>query len=135
MKKQIQERPGTWRLLISSVLIVCAQVGLAAADDLSFSLSDAIGYGGTSPDGPGSLLVRFVDREGPPVSCPELLGPRTARSVREAVADSIVEGASVTQQYDRLVRGLSLIELPGGFPDHQPSSIHIYGHLRQHKGN
>jgi predicted outer membrane repeat protein len=40
MKKQMQERPGTWRLVIGSVLILCAQVGLAAAQDVS----SATGY-------------------------------------------------------------------------------------------
>jgi len=114
MKEQIQERPGTWRLLISSVLILCAAAGLVAADDLSFSLSDAIGYGGTSADEQGTLLVRFVEGDGPPASCPDLFGPRTARNVREHVAAGAVEGACVERQYDDIVGGLSLVSLPKG---------------------
>ena len=114
MKEHIQERPGTWRLLISSALILCASVGLVTANDLSFSLSDAIGYDGTSPEEQGTLLVRFVDTDGPPATCPDLVGPRTARSVRERIAGTIMEGASIEQEYDGLVQGLTRVRLPKG---------------------
>ena len=115
MKEQIQERPGTWRLLISSVLIVCAQVGLAAANEFSVSLSDAVGGSSTSVGEPSELLVRFVQRDTPPVTCPDLVGPRTPRAVREAISGRLVAGASVHQQYDGVVPTYidQLISLPG----------------------
>jgi len=114
MKEHIQERPGTRRLLISSALILCASIGLVRANDLSFSLSDAIGYDGTSPNEQGTLLVRFADTDGAPATCPDLIGPRTARSVRERIAGAVMEGASVEQNYDGLVQGLTRVRLPKG---------------------
>ncbi|MBP7051627.1 MAG: S8 family serine peptidase [Phycisphaerae bacterium] len=115
MKEQIQERPSAWRLLISSMLIVCAQVSLAAAGELSLSsLSDTIGLQGTSSDGGGALLVRFVDSDTAPQTCPDLLGPRTQRARRAAIANAVVEGADVATQYDEVVPGLSLVTLPQG---------------------
>ena len=114
MKEQIQERPGTWRLLISSVLIVCAQAGLVGASEFSFSLSDAVSCGGASAGEPGELLVRFVPRDTPPLSCPDLTGPRTPRAVREAICGHVLAGTSVHQQYDGIVPGLTLVRLPKG---------------------
>ena len=111
MKKQIQERPGTWRLLIVSALILFAGVGLATANDLSFSLSDAIDCGAT-PGGSQELLVRFVDRDGPPSTCPDLIGPRTKWAVRNAISDALVEGASVRSEHDGAVSGLTVVSLP-----------------------
>ncbi|NLT76494.1 MAG: S8 family serine peptidase, partial [Planctomycetes bacterium] len=111
MRKQMQERPGTWRLLIGSVLILCAGMGLATANDLSFSLSDAID-GGRPADGPQELLVRFVDRDGPPSSCAGLFGPRTKRAVRNAICEAVVEGASVRSDFDGAVSGLTVVSLP-----------------------
>jgi predicted outer membrane repeat protein len=115
MKEQIQERPGAWRLLISSMLIVCAQVSLAAAGELSLSsLSDTIGLQGPASNGDGALLVRFADVDTPPASCPDLMGPRTQRARRAAISERIVEGASVERQYDDVVPGLTLVTLPEG---------------------
>jgi hypothetical protein len=113
MKERIQERSST-RLLMSLVLIVCAPVCLAAANEVSLSLSDAVSCGGTCPGEQGELLVRFVERDTAPLSCPDLTGPRTPRAVREAISGRIVPGASVHQQYDEAVPGLTLIKLPQG---------------------
>ncbi|HQA92372.1 MAG TPA: S8 family serine peptidase, partial [Sedimentisphaerales bacterium] len=113
MKKQMQERPGNWRLLIGSVLILCAGMGLATANDLSFPLSDAID-GGRTANGSQQLLVRFVDGDGPSSTCSELVGPLTKHAVRNAICDAVVEGASVESEYDGLVTGLATVSLPEG---------------------
>src|SRR5512146_2514982 len=83
MEKQIQERPGAWWLLIGSILLLCAPIGLTAG--LSFtSWSDRAVTAATDTNEQAELLVRFVDRDGAPVTCPELVGPRTTASKREA---------------------------------------------------
>jgi hypothetical protein len=110
MKQQMQERSGTWRFLACSVLLLCAQAALAA-DGLSFSLSNAIGYNGVVSDGPSGLLVRFAD---PTAPCRDMSGPQTALAVRAMLAGRIVPGASVQCQYDDIVPGLTLIRLPEG---------------------
>ncbi|MEN6335688.1 MAG: S8 family serine peptidase, partial [Phycisphaerales bacterium] len=115
MTEQIQERPSAWRLMISSLLIVCAQMGLAAASELSlFSLSDTVGRQGVTPGGANALLVCFGDGDTPSASHPELVGPLTPRARRTAISQSIVPGADVSAQYDGVVPGLTLVKLPKG---------------------
>ena len=115
MREQKQERPGSLGLLISSVLIVCAQVGLAAANNLSFPLlSDAIDSQGPTSGQPQELLVRFAPVDGAPASRPDLVGPLTARSLREGVAEHCVPGATVERQYDKVVPGLASVRVPKG---------------------
>jgi hypothetical protein len=113
MKKQILERPGTWRLLIGSMVILCAQVALGAVNDFAFPLDTISGSTAISGE-QRVLLVRFVDRDGPPASCPDLTGPRTRASVRETICQRLVKGASVQRGYDSALPGLTLVKLPAG---------------------
>jgi subtilisin family serine protease len=112
MKKQIQERPGAWWLLIGLIFVLCAPIGLAG--DISFSLPYLASAGNSDSNGQTELLVRFVDRNGPPLSCPELVGPRTVESKRQAISNHVINGASVQRHYDKVVPGLSLVRLPKG---------------------
>ncbi len=110
MKEQMQERPGTWRFLISLVLILCAQAGLAAAQELSFSLSDTW-CPENAADGPSQeLLVRFAV----PLRSPGRVGPWAEQPLRQAVCQQVVAGASVDGLYDSVVPGLTQVKLPAG---------------------
>ena len=116
MTEQIQERPSAWRLMISSVLIVCVQMGLAAASELSlFSFSDIVfeQQGVVSPRS-DALLVRFGDLDAPSAAVPDLIGPLTTRARRSVISQSLVPGAEVAGQYDDVVPGLTLVKLPKG---------------------
>jgi len=59
MKKQIQERPGTWRLVIGSVLILCAQMGLAVAQDVS----TVAGYDLVAATEPELLIAQLINAD------------------------------------------------------------------------
>jgi hypothetical protein len=59
-----------WRLLIGSVLILCAGMGLATANDFVIFLSDAIDA--ADRERTQQLVVLFVDREGPLRFAPDL---------------------------------------------------------------
>ena len=113
MKKQTQERPGTWRLLIVSAVVLCAQAVIATADNLSFPL-DTIGRFTVVAGEPQELLVRFADCDDLPASCPDLAGPRTKASIRRAICERLVPGATVQRQYERAQPGLVLVKLPKG---------------------
>jgi parallel beta-helix repeat protein len=112
MEKQMQERPSAKWLLIGLILL-CAPMGFAA--DVSFSSwSDMIAAAGPETNEQTELLVQFVDRAGVPVSCPDLVGPRTTASKREAISDRLVKGASVERNFDKVVTGLTVVKLPKG---------------------
>lgn len=101
--------------MISSLLVLCAQMGLAAASELSlFSLSDTAGRQGVASSEAGALLVCFADGSTPSATCPDLVGPLTSRARRSAISRSIVQGAVVSAQYDDVVPGLTLVTLPKG---------------------
>jgi hypothetical protein len=113
MKQRTQEWSGAWRLLVCSVLVLCARTALTA-DDLSFSSWDTFSYSGVTSGEQSELLVRFSDVEDLTATHPELRGPRTLRAVHETVANEIMEGTSVAGEYDNLVSGLTLVKLPAG---------------------
>jgi subtilisin family serine protease len=113
MKQQTQGWSGAWRFLLCSALVVCAQTTLAA-NDPSFSLSDAIGYIGSVSDGRNELLVRFADGDNSSLVRSGLPGPLTPRAAREMISSQILAGSSVAGQYDDIVPGLTLVKLPEG---------------------
>ncbi|MHC4520159.1 MAG: right-handed parallel beta-helix repeat-containing protein, partial [Planctomycetota bacterium] len=60
MKKQMQERPGTWQWVIVSVLILCAHVGMAA-QDVSVLLSTAAYSDMIAAVEPDLVLAQLID--------------------------------------------------------------------------
>ncbi len=62
----------------------------------------------------GELIVRFKDI-GPKSSIrAKIMGPRTNRSVKGMLAGSIVAGAEVQAEYERILPGLTVVKLPYG---------------------
>jgi hypothetical protein len=90
---------------------------VAAADFSKVPLSNWL-YDPAITRGRGEVVVRFVDKDLQPPSTPETMGPRTTRAIRSAVSDSIVRGAAVRKEYDRVVSGLALVKLPAGTSVH-----------------
>ena len=90
---------------------------VAAADFSKVPLSNWL-YDPAITRGRGEVVVRFVDKNLQPPSTPETMGPRTTRAIRSAVSDSIVRGATVRKEYDRVVSGLALVKLPAGTSVH-----------------
>jgi len=126
MRRQIQKRPKswrfatqrrTWRLLVGSIIVICAQTGFVSAEDFSaLPVTDLLQYhyeSGASLK-PGELIVRFVETDALPRRGQAIYGPRTKWAIRTAVSDFIVTGASVDEEYDRVVSGLTLVKLPEG---------------------
>ena len=72
MKKQMQERPGTWRLVIGSVLILCAQLGLAAAQDVATGM----GYDLVAAADQELLFAQLLDQDAAAQAV--AAGPRSA---------------------------------------------------------
>jgi hypothetical protein len=61
---------------------------------------------------PGEVVVRFSDTSeaaGVPI-----VGPLTKRAIRSAISDSIISGATVRKEFDRVVSGLAVVKLPDG---------------------
>ena len=108
------------RQILVSLLVLLAITGLAAAKNSRYK--------------EGELIVRFADTD---VQLPTLAipldplsgygiptgltlkpkvqaGPLSTRARRNAVSNSIMPGATVLQEYDRIVPGLALVKLPKG---------------------
>jgi len=64
----------------------------------------------------GELVVRFaaVEPGRQPAEGPVIVGPRARRTVRDMMSDYIVPGAAVRKEYDGVVEGLAVVNLPGG---------------------
>jgi predicted outer membrane repeat protein len=109
MKRKIWIRHGAGVVLISLLLLLCAQAGFAQS--LNWSVIPSHGSNELDTNyKQGELLVRFADGQ----QVEQVIGPRTTRSVRSAVASSIVSGAYVDKEYDHLVSGLAMVKLPQG---------------------
>jgi hypothetical protein len=113
MTKQTQKRSGAWQWVIGLMVILLAQVAGAAAGDLAYPF-DMVGSIEAIPGESGDLLVCFVDRDGPPLSCPDIVGPWSQTAIREAICDYVVPGASIAQEFDGVLAGLTVVTLPEG---------------------
>ena len=108
------------RQILVSLLILSAAAGVAAAKNPRYK--------------EGELLVRFADTglqtptlaipldplSGYGISSSPVLqlrmrpGPLSTRTIRNAVSNSVIAGAAVRQEYNRIIPGLALVKLPRG---------------------
>jgi len=113
MEQRVLKRPKSWQFLISSMVIVCAQVALAAPNEFSgINLSYLLESGVTHA--PGEIMVRFANTAAHTPVGPVITGPRTVRSIRTIMSDFVITGASVRREFDGVVPGLALVKLPEG---------------------
>ncbi len=117
MKRKIKKQYRTWRLLISSFILLSA-TGFALADNLI-----KLPYYRSLPNAnttykQGELIVHFADVQPgtQPNDGPVIVGPLTNRAVKDTISDFIIPGSSVAKEYEHIKPGLALVKLPEDVP-------------------
>ena len=100
------------QILLGSLILLFGAV-ITEGSNLAGSPSPGDGF---STYREGELLVRFVEVEpgSQPAEGPALIGPMSRRAIRDAISQYIVAGAKVQREYDSIVEGLAVVELPDG---------------------
>jgi len=83
------------RVLISAIILLCLQAGLAGAADLTYKQ--------------GELIVRFADP-----GAEATIGPLSSRATKNMLSNLVIAGATVDKEYKRIAPGLALVKLPKG---------------------
>jgi len=114
METQKLTKYKTWRLLISSFILLSATGFASASYPTGFSYYDLPTTDKTYK--PNELIVRFSDVSPGDqlIDGPVIIGPLTQSAVRNTVADYLVAGSSVTKQYKKIIPGLGVVKLPDG---------------------
>jgi len=103
------------QILVSSLILLLGAVVTEAVDSAGFPFCDS-SQDGLATYREGELVVRFSEAEPvfQPVEGPAIMGPVRRRTIREAMSDFIVSGATVEREYDKVVEGLVVVKLPEG---------------------
>ncbi len=83
------------QILISAIILLCLQAGLAGATDLPYKQ--------------GELIVRFANP-----GAEATIGPLSSRARRNMLSNLIIAGATVDKEYEHIIPGLALVKLPKG---------------------
>ncbi len=108
MKRQVRTPHVILEVVVSLLILLCAQAVFAQPEDWSIVTSGGELENGTHYK-QGEIVVRFMNGTGQ-----QLSGPRTTRAVRSTISDSIINGCYVDKEYDQLVPGLTLVMIPEG---------------------
>ncbi len=101
------------RKILLSLLVLLSMCVLAGAANGSWSISGDLTDLGALPYKPNELIVRFTDTE-QVQSIKAVTGPWSRRVRRSLISDSIVPGATVVKEYDKIAPGLVSVQLPEG---------------------
>ena len=101
------------RKILLNLLVLLSVWGFVGAADASWSALGDLPEYGAAPYKQNELIVRFADPDLEQIRA-AVAGPWSRRTIRSMASDSIVPGAAVVKEYDKIAPGLVSVQLPEG---------------------